>query len=67
MDKPNLYYIVIEGTSSRILDEARCPIMFVPAEVDTFVFKSNDAFAKQNYVKISVEEYERTFTERLEY
>ena len=67
MDKQNLYYIVIEGTSNRTLDERGCPIIFVHDFVDDFLFKANDAFAKQNYVKISVEEYERTFTEMLEY
>jgi len=67
MDKINLYYIVIEGTNSRTLDEARCPIIFQNDFVERFLFKANDAFAKQSYVKISVEEYEQTFTEILEY
>jgi len=67
VDKKYLYYIVIEGTNSRILDEAKCPIIFQHEFVEQFLFKANDAFAKQKYVKISVEEYEQTFTEILEY
>lgn len=67
VDKEYLYYMVIEGTSSRSLDEGGCPIIFMHDFVDDFLFKANDVFAKQNYVKISVEEYERTFTEMLEY
>jgi len=62
-----LYYIVIEGTSSRTLDQAKCPIIFQHDFVDEFLFKANDAFAKQKYVKISVEEYEQIFTEMLEF
>jgi hypothetical protein len=67
MDKPNLYYIVIEGTNGRAFDEAKCPIIFLPEFVDDFLGKANNTFAKNKFVKISVEEYERTFTEMIEY
>ena len=67
MDKQNLYYIVIEGTDCRVLNGSGCPIMFLPEVVDDFVDKANSPFAKHSYVKTSVDEYERTFTEILEY
>jgi len=67
MDMKNLYYIVIEGTSSRSLDDVGCPIIFQDGFVDEFLLKANDAFAKQKYVKISVEEYEQIFLEMIEY
>jgi len=67
MDKKNLYYVVIEGTNSRVSNEMGRPTIFQHDFVDEFLFKANDAFAKQSYVKISVEEYEQTFTEMLEY
>jgi len=67
MDKENLYYIVIEGTSARTYDAKGCPFIFQDIFVDKFLIKANDAFAKQKYVKISVEEYEQIFGELLEY
>lgn len=67
MDKQNLYYVVIDGTNSRAKDASHCPIIFQPGVVEDFLEKENDTFAKHVYVKISVEEYERTFTEQLEY
>lgn len=67
MDKPNLYYIVIEGTDSCAINETGDAIIFLPEFVDKFLEKANSPFAKNNFVKITVEEYERTFTERLEY
>ena len=67
MDKKNLYYIVIEGTDSYAITGVGTPIVFLPEFVDDFLEKANDPFAKNNFVKISVEEYERTFTEMLEY
>jgi len=67
MDKENLYYIVIEGTSARTYNAKGCPVIFQDVFVDEFLIKANDAFAKQKYVKISVEEYEQTFLEMIEY
>ena len=67
MDKQNLYYIVIEGTDSCAINETGDPIIFLPEFVDDFLEKSNTVFAKDNFVKITVDEYERTFTEMLEY
>ena len=67
MDKKNLYYIVIEGTDSCAINEAGDPIIFLPDFVDKFLEKANDAFAKNNFVKISVYEYELIFIEMLEY
>lgn len=67
MDKENLYYITVEGTDCCIVDKVGNPIMFLPTFVDTFLNKANSPFAKETFVKISVEEYERTFTEMLEY
>ena len=67
MDKKNLYYIVIEGTDSCAVNEVGDPIIFLPEFVDKFLEKANDAFAKNNFVKISVYEYELIFIEMLEY
>ena len=67
MDKPNLYYIVIEGTDSYAINEVGDPIIFLPEFVDKFLEKANSPFAKNNFVKITVDEYELIFTEMLEY
>jgi hypothetical protein len=67
MNKQNLYYIVIEGTDSCAINDVGTPIMFLPEFVDDFLEKTNNVFAKDHYVKITVEEYERTFTELVEY
>ena len=67
MNKQNLYYIVIEGTDSCATNEAGIPIIFLPEFVDDYLEKSNSVFAKDKLVKITVEEYERTFTELVEY
>lgn len=67
MNKKDLYYIVIEGTDSYAINEVGDPIIFLPEFVDKFLEKANTVFAKDNFVKISVYEYELIFTEMLEY
>jgi len=67
MDKQNLYYIVIEGTNSYAINQIGEAVIFLPEFVDDFLDKANNPFAKNNFVKISIEEYERTFAEMLEY
>ena len=67
MNKKDLYYIIIEGTDSCATNEIGYPIIFLPEFVDKFLEKSNTVFAKDNFVKITIDEYERTFTEMLEY
>lgn len=67
MDKMNLYYIVIEGTDNCTINDVGTPIMFLPEFVDDFLEKANNIFAKNNFVKISVYEYDLIFTEMLEY
>lgn len=67
MDKQHQYYIVIEGTSCCAFDGIGDRIIFKPVVVDDFLLKFNGPFAKNNYEKITVEEYERTFTEMIEY
>ena len=62
-----MYYIVIEGTNNCATDASHCPIMFLPEVVEEFLDKENETPAEYKYAKISVEEYERTFTEQLEY
>lgn len=67
MNKKNLYYIVIEGTDNCAVNGFGAPVMFSPEFVDDFLEKANNHFAKNNFVKISVEEYEQTFTEHEEW
>lgn len=67
MDKTNLYYIVIEGTDSCVLKANGEPIIFRPPYADYFLRDKCSKDAEEQYEKISVEEYERTFTEMIEY
>lgn len=65
MDKKNLYYIVTAGTDSRIRNNIQEPVIFLSNHVDMFVElahkKYEDRFLMTDFIKISVEEYERTF------
>ena len=62
-----MYYIVIEGTDSCVLKENRDPIIFRPPYADSFLRDVASKDSNNEYVKITVEEYERTFTEMIEY
>ena len=65
MDKSTLYYIVTQGTNSRIRNEIDEPVIFLSNCVDRFVEKAEDMYRSRylgsNFIKISVEEYERTY------
>jgi hypothetical protein len=63
MDKPNLYYIVIEGTNNCALTESKEPLIILPEFVDALVYTANQGKQGDNYIKMTIEEFERTFTE----
>lgn len=67
MDKENLYYIVIQGTNSCILNENGDPIIFLSNHVDRYLEQAEVRNRGTIYWKVSVEEYERTFTEQEEW
>ena len=60
MDKTGLYYIIVQGTNSRHRDESGNPVMFLSNHVDRFL-EQIEAHRGAGFIKITVEEYERTF------
>ena len=63
MDKTKLYYIVQKGTNNRTTTNDRQPLMIVPEHIDDMLDKT----PPDEYEKITVEEYERIFTEAEEW
>lgn len=65
MDKSTLYYIITQGTNSRVRNKIDEPVIFLSNHVDRFVEKAEDMYRDRylgsNFIKISVEEYERTY------
>ena len=65
MDKKNLYYIITAGTDSRVRNDIEEPVTFLSNHVDRFVelaeTKYKDSYRKTEFIKITVEEYERIF------
>lgn len=62
MDKPNLFYIVVKGTNNRAQTEMNEPLIVQKESIDDIMAPLTDSFEK-----ISVEEYERVFTEEVEW
>ena len=58
MDKTNRYYIVVEGTNNRARTEGNEPLIVLPTHID----KVMDSLVA-GFEEITIEEYERTFTE----
>ena len=67
MDKENLYYIVLQGTDNCVSKENGDPMIFLSNHVDRYLEDIENKRRGETYWKVSIEEYERTFTERLEY
>jgi len=63
MYKANLYYIVLQGTDSCVSNESGEPIIFLSNHVDRYLEEIENTKPGAKYWKVSVEEYERTFTE----
>ena len=72
MEKTELFYIVIKGTNDRVLTLDHIPLIVRPGSVDTVLDKCTELAEQCNGTTyecedISIEEYERIFTEPAEW
>ena len=68
MEKPNLYYIVLVGTNDRVQTGDKLPLIVRYASIDDVLDKCKElakpeGFSSNEYEAITIEEYERIFTE----
>ena len=62
MNKTNLYYIVAKGTNNRARTEGNEPLIVLPTHIDEVM----DSLVA-GFEEITIEEYERIFTEAVEW